>query len=59
MLDFRLSGEELQIRDTIGPFIAKEVTPPEEGIQRNEHAGPAGLDRKIIKCHNKVGAFGV
>jgi len=44
MVDFSLSDEERQIRDTVRSFIEKEVMPLEAEVLRNERAGQPGLD---------------
>ena len=42
MVDFSLSDEERQIRDTVRSFIEKEVMPLEPEVLRNERAGQPG-----------------
>ncbi|MFB9833695.1 acyl-CoA dehydrogenase family protein [Actinoallomurus acaciae] len=49
MVDFSLSDEERQIRDTVRSFIAKEVMPLEDEVLRNERAGRPGLAPDVIK----------
>jgi len=49
MVDFSLSDEERQIRDTVRSFIQKEVMPLEDEVLRNERAGRPGLDADVIK----------
>ena len=49
MVDFSLSEEERQIRDTVRSFIAKEVMPLEADVLRNERAGRPGLDRGVLR----------
>jgi len=49
MVDFSLSDEERQIRDTVRSFIGKEVMPLEDEVLRNERAGRPGLDPDVIK----------
>src|SRR5262249_24282661 len=49
MVDFSLSDEERQIRDTVRRFITKEVIPLEDEVLRNERAGRPGLDPDVIK----------
>ena len=44
MVDFSLSDEERQIRDTVRSFIQKEVMPLEEEVLRNEREGRPGLE---------------
>lgn len=48
MVDFSLSDEERQIRDTVRAFIEKEVMPLEPEVLRNERAGQPGLDRAVL-----------
>jgi acyl-CoA dehydrogenase len=48
MVDFSLSDEERQIRDTVRSFIQKEVMPLEPEVLRNERAGRPGLDLDAI-----------
>ena len=63
MVDFSLSDEERQIRDTVRSFIEKEVMPLEPEVLRNERDGLAGLDRQVLRdLQNKArqsGFFGV
>jgi acyl-CoA dehydrogenase len=49
MVDFSLSDEERQIRDTVRSFISKEVIPLEDEVLRNERAGRPGLGADVIK----------
>ena len=49
MVDFSLSDEERQIRDTVRSFISKEVMPLEDEVLRNERAGRPGLEPDVIK----------
>jgi alkylation response protein AidB-like acyl-CoA dehydrogenase len=49
MVDFALSDEERQIRDTVRSFIGKEVMPLEHEVLRNERAGRPGLALDVIK----------
>jgi acyl-CoA dehydrogenase len=49
MVDFSLSDEERQIRDTVRGFITKEVMPLEDEVLRNERAGRPGLDPDALK----------
>ena len=42
-MDFSLSSEERQIRDTVRSFIEREVMPLEADVLRNERAGRPGL----------------
>jgi alkylation response protein AidB-like acyl-CoA dehydrogenase len=46
-MDFSLSTEERQIRDTVRAFIEKEVMPLEPEVLRNERAGRPGLDPEV------------
>ncbi|MHB9756569.1 acyl-CoA dehydrogenase family protein [Streptomyces sp. BYX5S] len=48
MVDFSLSTEERQIRDTVRAFITKEVMPLEQDVLRNERAGQPGVDASVI-----------
>jgi acyl-CoA dehydrogenase len=49
MVDFSLSDEERQIRDTVRSFIEKEVMPLEAEVLRNERAGQPGLDHQVLR----------
>lgn len=49
MVDFSLSDEERQIRDTVRSFIQKEVMPLEPEVLRSERAGMAGLDPDVLR----------
>jgi acyl-CoA dehydrogenase len=49
MVDFSLSDEERQIRDTVRSFIQKEVMPLEPDVLRNEREGRPGLEPSVIK----------
>ncbi len=49
MVDFSLSDEERQIRDTVRSFITKEVIPLEQDVLRNEREGRPGLDPSVVK----------
>src|SRR3569833_4733575 len=49
MVDFSLSDEERQIRDTVRSFITKEVIPLEDEVLRNERAGRPGLEPDVLK----------
>ncbi|MGN6609717.1 MAG: acyl-CoA dehydrogenase family protein [Jatrophihabitans sp.] len=44
MLDFSLSAEQTQIRETIRSFIRREVMPLEPQVLRNERAGRPALE---------------
>ncbi|MGW7514294.1 acyl-CoA dehydrogenase family protein [Streptomyces sp. NPDC054796] len=48
MVDFSLSTEERQIRDTVRAFITKEVMPLEAEVLRNERAGAPAIDRSVL-----------
>ena len=48
MVDFSLSDEERQIRDTVRAFITKEVMPLEQEVLRNERAGAPALDQGVL-----------
>lgn len=49
MVDFSLSYEEKQVRDTIRSFIEKEVMPLENEVLRNERSGRVGLDPQQLR----------
>ncbi len=49
MVDFSLSDEERQIRDTVREFIVREVMPLEAEVLRNERAGRPGVERSVIR----------
>jgi acyl-CoA dehydrogenase len=49
MVDFSLSDEERQIRDTVRAFIEKEVVPLEPEVLRNERAGRPGIEREALR----------
>ncbi len=49
MVDFSLSVEERQIRDTVRSFIQKEVVPLEAEVLRNEREGRPGLEPSVIR----------
>jgi acyl-CoA dehydrogenase len=49
MVDFSLSDEERQIRDTVRAFLEKEVMPLEPEVLRNERAGQPGLGRGALR----------
>ncbi|WP_306319603.1 MULTISPECIES: acyl-CoA dehydrogenase family protein [unclassified Streptomyces] len=63
MVDFSLSTEERQIRDTVRAFITKEVMPLEQDVLRNERAGRPGVDpaqiAELRAKARKVGFWGV
>ncbi|WP_326594959.1 acyl-CoA dehydrogenase family protein [Streptomyces sp. NBC_01803] len=48
-MDFSLSPEERQIRDTVRSFIEKEVVPLEPDVLRNEREGRPGLDPEVLR----------
>jgi alkylation response protein AidB-like acyl-CoA dehydrogenase len=55
MVDFSLSVEERQIRDTVRAFISKEVMPLEQEVLRNEQAGvPAIAPDVLAELRNKA-----
>ena len=49
MVDFSLTDEERQIRDTVRDFIQREVMPLESEVLRNERAGRPGVERAVIR----------
>ena len=49
MVDFSLTDEERQIRDTVREFIQREVMPLEAEVLRNERAGRPGVEREAIR----------
>lgn len=63
MVDFSLSDEERQIRDTVRSFIEKEVIPLEPEVLRNERAGRPGLAvstlRELQNKARRSGFWGV
>ncbi|GAA4961063.1 alkylation response protein AidB-like acyl-CoA dehydrogenase [Nonomuraea thailandensis] len=48
-MDFSLTPEERQIRDTVRAFIEKEVMPLEPEVLRNEREGRPGLEPDILR----------
>ncbi|MGR6915758.1 acyl-CoA dehydrogenase family protein [[Actinomadura] parvosata] len=48
-MDFSLTPEERQIRDTVRAFIEKEVMPLEPEVLRNEREGRPGLDPDVLR----------
>lgn len=48
MVDFFLSVEERQIRDTVRAFISKEVMPLEQEVLRNERAGVPAIAVDVL-----------
>ncbi|WP_326823765.1 acyl-CoA dehydrogenase family protein [Streptosporangium sp. NBC_01756] len=63
MVDFSLSTEERQIRDTVRSFIEKEVMPLEPEVLRNENAGRPGVDPDVLRelrlKAKKMGFWGI
>lgn len=49
MVDFSLSYEERQIRDTVRSFIEKEVMPLESEVLRRERAGAPGIEQEQLR----------
>ncbi len=49
MVDFSLSDEERQIRDTVRAFIEREVMPLEPDVLRAERAGRPGIGRDALR----------
>ncbi|HEX8005033.1 MAG TPA: acyl-CoA dehydrogenase family protein, partial [Trebonia sp.] len=49
MVDFSLSDEERQIRDTVRAFIEKEVMPLEPDVLRNERVGRPGIEWETLR----------
>jgi alkylation response protein AidB-like acyl-CoA dehydrogenase len=49
MVDFSLSDEERQIRDTVRSFIGKEIMPLEAEVLRNERAGRPGIAPDVLR----------
>jgi acyl-CoA dehydrogenase len=59
MLDFSLSFEQRQLRDTVRSFIEKEVMPLEPEVLRNEVAGGYGVERSVLReLQEKARAYG-
>lgn len=62
-MDFSLSSEERQIRDTVRSFIEKEIMPLEPEVLRNERAGQPGLDPQLVRelrdKARKMGFWGI
>jgi alkylation response protein AidB-like acyl-CoA dehydrogenase len=48
-VDFSLTFEQQQIRDTVRSFIEKEVVPLEPQVLRNEIAGRPGIERTELR----------
>ncbi|OZD18252.1 acyl-CoA dehydrogenase [Rhodococcus sp. 06-156-3C] len=63
MVDFSLSYEEKQVRETIRSFIKKEVMPLESDVLRNERSGRPGLEagqlRELQDKAKKAGYWGI
>jgi acyl-CoA dehydrogenase len=63
MVDFSLTDEERQIRDTVREFIEREVMPLEPEVLRNERAGRPGVERAVIRelqlKARRIGFWGV
>ena len=49
MVDFSLSDEERQVRDTVRAFIEREVMPLESEVLRLERAGQSGIERDVLR----------
>jgi acyl-CoA dehydrogenase len=49
MLDFSLSDEERQIRDTVRSFVQKEIMPLEPDALRNERQGRRSVEPGVIR----------
>jgi acyl-CoA dehydrogenase len=49
MVDFSLSDEERQVRDTVRAFIEREVMPLEPEVLRGERAGRPGIERSVLR----------
>ncbi|MEU8278093.1 acyl-CoA dehydrogenase family protein [Microbispora bryophytorum] len=62
-MDFSLSSEELQIRDTIRAFVEREVMPLEPEVLRSERTGGPGLDPEVLRDlrlkAKKMGFWGI
>ncbi|TQS30372.1 acyl-CoA dehydrogenase family protein [Microbispora sp. KK1-11] len=62
-MDFSLSPEELQIRDTIRAFVEREVMPLEPEVLRSERTGGPGLDPEVLSDlrlkAKKMGFWGI
>ncbi|TDC93595.1 acyl-CoA dehydrogenase [Nonomuraea deserti] len=48
-MDFSLTTEERQIRDTVRSFVEKEVMPLEPEVLRNEREGRPALDADVLR----------
>jgi acyl-CoA dehydrogenase len=49
MVDFSLTDEERQVRDTVRAFIRNEVMPLEPEVLRNERTGRPGVDFEVLR----------
>lgn len=49
MIDFSLSEEQREVRNTIRQFIEREVIPLESQVLRNERAGLPGIEREQLR----------
>ncbi|MEW2357139.1 acyl-CoA dehydrogenase family protein [Spirillospora sp. NPDC029432] len=49
MVDFSLTDEERQIRDTVRAFVEREVMPLEPDVLRSERSGGPGLDPDVLR----------
>lgn len=62
-MDFSLSPEELQIRDTIRAFVEREIMPLEPEVLRSERTGGPGLDPEVLRDlrlkAKKMGFWGI
>ncbi|MFF4127067.1 acyl-CoA dehydrogenase family protein [Microbispora rosea] len=62
-MDFSLSPEELQIRDTIRAFVEREIMPLEPEVLRSERADGPGLDPGVLRDlrlkAKKMGFWGI
>lgn len=63
MIDFSLSEEQRQVRDTVRAFITREVLPLEETVLRNERAARPGLEpgalRELQQKARRAGFWGL
>jgi acyl-CoA dehydrogenase len=62
-VDFSLSTEERQIRDTVRAFVEKEIMPLEPEVLRNEREGRPGLPVEVVRDlrgrARKMGFWGI
>ncbi|MBT2228474.1 acyl-CoA dehydrogenase family protein [Nonomuraea sp. NEAU-A123] len=62
-MDFSLSAEERQIRDTVRSFVEKEIMPLEPEVLRNEREGrpalPPAVVRDLRDRARKMGFWGI